>query len=684
LWCEEVRGKLNARVNFIRYMALTMKGFDFVGRVNHQNRSYVQQKRIKQISRMSIHQQSELASQLELDWSSYDALLFTKETDTLRILIDREDLSPLWRIRALRVLIEKSPNPLLDGELKNLIQKAIEDSKTPPQDKQALIQELNNLNSKSLLINLGKLSSDNQLHLSEHFDKLLFIIEVEDVKFKELFKGWRFPKEALLQYAIIVDFLVYSSYRVNQESILNSSILNEFMRSFPNQWQLPNPIILNWRTDIFATFLILVMENHLDRVDTYTLFENLKSITRFFNSDLDDLHAKAQLKYEENCNNEAKAALAAKEKQARDAESNRLGMARAAERVLKEKQAKRIELLFQENKNIVERNSPWPVTLGHLLPEVQQKLQDSGIIFEEERAYIYRPFPIQFDRVNKNLILDQGLKRVNDLSYRKKSILESFTREFPRDKQALVKAYHDFARYLDHKKRYLCDSISLTLSNSEHNIRLRIDQVALVKAETEFEGCWVITVYGIPDYMIPGIKAMNAQSLGEADFIKTMGLNAGLVSKLNSVYFVKKKMPDGARSWIGLLIELIDITFDFKVTDCKVALKEHLPEVFKHREKIFESAQVRTLWQGERSSGPGTDFCQKCGHEIWDAPSIARGFGPDCWKKIRFTERGRAVISTSKYLETYDEIKDQMAVPYSNWIYSIVQDLERFSLDLND
>jgi len=56
----------------------------------------------------------------------------------------------------------------------------------------------------------------------------------------------------------------------------------------------------------------------------------------------------------------------------------------------------------------------------------------------------------------------------------------------------------------------------------------------------------------------------------------------------------------------------------------------------------------------------------------------------DCWKKIRFTERGRAVISTSKYLETYDEIKDQMAVPYSNWIYSIVQDLERFSLDLND
>jgi hypothetical protein len=208
--------------------------------------------------------------------------------------------------------------------------------------------------------------------------------------------------------------------------------------------------------------------------------------------------------------------------------------------------------------------------------------------------------------------------------------------------------------------------------------------VALVKAENEFEGCWVITAYGIPDYMIPGIKAMNAKSLGEADFIKTMGLNAGLVSKLNSVYFVKKKMPDGARSWIGLLIELIDITFDFGVTDCKVELKEHPPEVFKHREKIFESAQVRTLWQGERSSGPGTDFCQKCGHEIWDAPSIARGFGPDCWKKIRFTERGRAVISTSKYLETYDEIKDQMAVPYSNWIYSIVQDLERLSLDLND
>ena len=684
MWCEEVRGKLNARVNFVRYMALTMKGFDFVGRVNHQNSSYAQQKRVKQISRMSIHQQSELAAQLELDWSSYDALLFIKEIDILRILIDREDLTPLWRIRALRVLIEKSPDPLLKGELKVLIQRAIEDTRTPSQDKQALSQELHNLNSQSLLTNLRKLSSDNQLHLSEHFKKLLFIIEVEDVEFQELFKNWKFSKETLIQYAIIVDFLVYSSYRVNQESILNSSILNEFKSLLPNRWQLPNPIMLNWRTDIFATFLILVIENRLDRVDTSTLFENLKSIAKFFNSNLDDLHVKAQLKYEENCNNEAKAALAAKEKQARDAESNRLGMARAAERVLKEKQAKRIELLFQESKNIVERNSPWPVTLGHLLPEVQQRLQDSGIRVEEERAYIYRPFPMHFDRINKSLIIDEGLTEMDDLSYRKKSILESFTREFPRDKQALVKAYHDFARYLDHRKRYLCDSISLTLSNSEHNIRLRIDQVALVKAENEFEGCWVITVYGIPNYMIPGIKAMNAKSLGEADFIKKMGLNAGLVSKLNSVYFVKKKMPDGARSWIGLLIELIDITFDFGVTDCKVELKEHPPEVFKHREKIFESAQVRTLWQGERSSGPGTDFCQKCGHEIWDAPSIARGFGPDCWKKIRFTERGRAVISTSKYLETYDEIKDQMAVPYSNWIYSIVQDLERFSLDLND
>jgi hypothetical protein len=610
---------------------------------------------------MSIHQQSELAAQLELDWSSYDALLFIKEIDILRILIDREDLTPLWRIRALRVLIEKSSDPLLKGELKVLIQRAIEDTRTPSRDKQALSQELHNLNSESLLTNLRKLSSDNQLHLSEHFKKLLLIIEIEDVEFQELFKNWKFSKETLIQYAIIVDFLVYSSYRVNQESILNSSILNEFKSLLPNRWQLPNPIMLNWRTDIFATFLILVIENRLDRVDTSTLFENLKSIAKFFNSNLDDLHVKAQLKYEENCNNEAKAALAAKEKQ-----------------------AKRIELLFQESKNIVERNSPWPVTLGHLLPEVQQRLQDSGIRFEEERAYIYRPFPMHFDRVNKSLINDQGLTEVDDLSYRKKSILESFTREFPRDKQALVKAYHDFARYLDHRKRYLCDSISLTLSNSEHNIRLRIDQVALVKAENEFEGCWVITVYGIPNYMIPGIKAMNAKSLGEADFIKKMGLNAGLVSKLNSVYFVKKKMPDGARSWIGLLIELIDITFDFGVTDCKVELKEHPPEVFKHREKIFESAQVRTLWQGERSSGPGTDFCQKCGHEIWDAPSIARGFGPDCWKKIRFTERGRAVISTSKYLETYDEIKDQMAVPYSNWIYSIVQDLERLSLDLND
>jgi hypothetical protein len=661
-----------------------MKEFDFVGRVNHQNRRYVQQKRIKQISRMSIDQQSELASQLELDWSSYDALLFTKEIDILRILIDREDLTPLWRIRALRVLIEKSPDPLLKGELKALIQRAIEDSRTQSRDKQALSQELNNLNSQSLLTNLRKLSSDNQLHLSEHFKKLLFIIEVEDVEFQELFKNWKFSKETLIQYAIIVDFLVYSSYRVNQESILNSSILNEFKSLLPNRWQLPNPIMLNWRTDIFATFLILVIENRLDRVDTSTLFENLKSIAKFFNSTLDDLHVKAQLKYEENSNNEAKAALAAKEKQARDAESNRLGMARAAERVLKEKEAKRFELLFQESKDIVEKNSPWPVTLGHLLPEVQQRLQDSGIRFQEESAYIYRPFPMHFDRVNKSLIIDEGITEVDDLSYRKKSILESFTREFPRDKQALVKAYHDFARYLDHRKRYLCESISLTLSNSEHSIRLRIDQVALVKAETEFEGCWVITVYGIPNYMIPGIKAMNAKSLGEADFIKKMGLNVGLVSKLNSVYFVKKKMPDGARSWIGLLIELIDITFDFGVTDCKVELKEHPPEVFKHREKIFESAQVRTLWQGERSSGPGTDFCQKCGHEIWDAPSIARGFGPDCWKKIRFTERGRAVISTSKYLETYDEIKDQMAVPYSNWIYSIVQDLERFSLDLND
>ena len=200
---------------------------------------------------------------------------------------------------------------------------------------------------------------------------------------------------------------------------------------------------------------------------------------------------------------------------------------------------------------------------------------------------------------------------------------------------------------------------------------MRIDQVALNESNGVFTGCWVVSIFGVPDYIGQGIKLMRAQILGRADFLKSLMLDEDLKRKLDSVYYVKKMTSEGARTWIGLFLELLEITFDFEAKTWKLVITPLPPEIEKHRELIFKSALQRTFWQGAKSSGDGTNFCENCGREIWDAPSLARGIGPECWKKIRFTDLGRRVLSTSSHSRNYEEDRDRLAITREDWIASV-------------
>lgn len=640
-------------------------------------RGWHQQKRVLEFRNMSTSKHMAFASAAPLNWSTFDALINTAKPKVLRFLADRRDIPAMWQHRALQALRERNIE-IPPSEWENSLELALQDENTSSSEKEALrlkLKECRRVKFQNKLEDLSK----NHLHLDlDDIAKIKKIVKVEDSAFREMFSSWGFEL-ALGHYSNILSYL-YSPNVRKGDLQLSSRLIDEFKDFSSKKWKIPNEAILQWPLEIFSSFLYLNLTFNLDRVDARNLFDNLIDMVKLLNQGIDDLFKKAQLNEEREKEETKRRAIELREREERIKENQRLGMAKAAEREARAKHERAIIAECDELKKEIERYFPWPVPCKNASNEARERLKTLGISIVNGKFFAYKPFPTKFDYSSPNnrfLISseDQGM----DVTSGQQSILESFTREFPKEKRRLVEDYQDFARYLNHKKRYLCESVYFMISNDQLEIRMRIDQVALIKSEGVFQGCWVVTIFGLPDFMARGIEMMRAQVLSKAEFAKDVFSNQEMRNLFDSVFYVKKKTSEGARSWIGLFIELVEFIYSFGATKSHLSIEPLPAEILKHREKIFETALQRTFWQGERSSGDGTDFCEICGREIWDAPSIARRIGPDCWQKVRFTDHGRAVLSSSSYGRSYDENRDRLAIPYTDWVASIAHDAQRFA-----
>ena len=645
------------------------------GRSN--GRGWRQQKRILEFRKMSTGKHMEFASAPTLNYSTFDSLINTAKPKVLRLLANRRDIPAMWQHRALQALREKNIEVPL-SEWENSLELALKDENTSTAEKEALRQKLRDLQLVLFQKKLEGFSSNLSSLDSTDIAKIKQIVKIEDSTFQEMFSSWGLD-QALDFYSNILTYL-YSSQVRKGDLAFSSRLIEEFKEFSTKNWKLPNEAILQWPLEIFASFLSLNLKFKLDRVDALNLFENLKDMVKLLNQGIDELYLEARLNEEKQKEEAKRKAIELREREERIKENQRLGMAKAAERDARAKREREILAECNELKRVIDLNSPWPVPCKNATNEARERLKSLGISIVNEKFFAYKPFPTKFDYSSPSNGFsisseDNGI----DVTFRQKSVFESFTREFPLEKKELVENFQDFTRFLEHKKRYLCESVHFMISNEQFEIRLRIDQVALIKSEGIFQGCWVVSIFGLPDFMAKGVQMMRGQVLSEAEFAKNVFNDQELRSLFDSVYYVKKKTSEGARSWIGLFIELLEFIFGFGATKSNLSVEPLPAEILKHREKIFETALQRTFWQGERSSGDGTNFCEICGREIWDAPSIARRIGPDCWQKVRFTDQGRAVLSSSSYARKYDEYKDRLAVDYTEWMTSIARDVQRFA-----
>lgn len=638
----------------------------------------VRLKNIEKFKRMSAETHMELAKHVELDWKTFDALVQTAKPKVLRFLADRSDLSALWRYKALHALrLNKVEIPI--NEWIHSLDQAINDENISTAEKQALQAEKQQSIFVEFSNKLEKISSIRANSDPARLERICFIVQNYDESFNSLFK-FKISNKILNHYVQIIDYL-YTSKEVAKVITSNSLLLSECYAISLNRWKLPQDNILNWHSEIFASFLYIILVCKFDRVETLRLFESMKDMVELLNKGEERLFEDATA-LAENRRKETKRTEEIREQERlKKLEDEQTNSEAARKKQAEFEHRRRIRKECDWWKDKVAQRFPWPVPFGEVSFEVEEKLRKSGMIIENGRLSRYKPLPIKIE--NSNTTIDESFVTAEgkqDLTFGKRSLLESFTREFPKDKEFLVEAYRDFTRFLDHRKRYLCKNVCLEIVSTNHKIAIRLDQVALRNSDGQFKACWVISVFGLSAFVSQGIKMMRAQALGKADFMQSLIKDNDLKAKFNSVYYVKKVSSEGARSWIGLLIELLEFTYCLEATRAEVVIDSWEINVLKHREIVFESALKRTSWQGSRSSGDGTNFCEICGHEIWDAPSVARRIGPDCWEKVRFTERGRAVLSSSLYSREYDEKTDRLAVPFEDWVQSMAANLEKFSL----
>jgi len=454
-----------------------------------------------------------------------------------------------------------------------------------------------------------------------------------------------------------------------------NKILNR-VYSVTHYRELPNQNIFKWKSKPFLALLILILENNLFNTG---IQEIIKYVNNFQEClvDIESSYA-AALEKQNVLKEEKKENLKIPQNQLKEASSLQISQESSDWKTLyKNQNVKKASLRNIENIiRLVEANFPWPVDNLSIHPFELNKLKQYGIHVNGNKAWKYDLMPIDFDSNLKIFHFNQfevdKWKKENRGS---KSYFEPYAYKFPDSIKLLVENFQEFCRYLNHKKRYLVESIHLDLVFLDHNFSLRIDQVAIQKKNQELSGRWVTTLFGAPDSLRAVIQQLDFSPIKSLKLFDKISLNNEQMTFLDNVFILQSVTPERMRTLIGRFLELFVLIALEPSTASSLRTKEFSQHEKKERESIFETALRTSFWDSETRSRDSIHKCQICGQPIWDGPSLARMMGPECWKKHRFTRKGQALISISDGRKIDKSENLHLVKPFELWVREIVRDL---------
>ena len=496
-----------------------------------------------------------------------------------------------------------------------------------------------------------------------------------DENYQSLFSSYMYHSQTAPLYAAVTHFL-RSDEKLNQNNEENERLLQNIANLKYDIDPIYELKVAYWSTDALAAFLLLLLTRpSSDSEFSKSIFNAARTSARTMR-DLGSEKIKNQLIDE----NERLQELALqKERHESDRKIRQIKQKEQEKRIREERLRK--ERAEYEFKLLIEKargSFPWPVSISGVSTDVRTLLTQfkSPYFLDGENITFYKSIPIKSTSDFKNIECDSSAVRNWLMDNRTvKSPLESFTREFPPQKLALIESLRKFFRFLDHKSRFLIDDINLKLMNAEFSVIFRFDQVAFIKDEdsNEYLGCWVISASGMTPMLAKAFSLLGWRLLRDEPLIRGVNLSEKELKKLENIMIFTCFTAERARTQICRAVELIDIALELEIDGSTVSERPWETSIKEYRKKNFNQAYRNTLWSGDRSSHSGIDFCKKCERPIWDPISVLRGYGPCCWRKVRLTEFDTYELSTSYEDDYSKDYGNQLAIPVEIWVESLIE-----------
>lgn len=635
---------------------------------------------VRKFSRLSAKEHLEHASEKILRNNIFDALINTAGAPVLLFLAERDDLSPAWRWRAMAALDNKDRSDNNRELRETVMEIVLNDKSTPDNVKNAVRLRRDELSNKYFEDELKVIAKSGSPHVRDNDIRQI----IQDIYGSQMPTSYENANHPIRKYfSLIVGFLI-SDERTKPNQTKNLELIREFMALRNLNWNLEQTAVCNWNTASVASFLLICVGNIYDfRKDYKSILDLILKIARDLDANgFDGPNGMLEKASAERIRRQERLVIE-QESAEREEERRQAQRKRNTELIIENKKREARKEYCRQLVQKARESQPWPYFLSDPDQNYLESLKTmSDVKIESDRISFYESVPFRMAPSRSELQYEKSLvKAWLEKNRTSKSVLESFTREYPSSKMSLIEHYWEFSRYLDHKKRYLVDAIWMEIGNDLGTIKIRIDQVALSfdSELNEFVGCWVVSVFGLNPILRQAITEMDWKNLRKADFLRKITISDSNLKVLEDIFYVQTATSERARTRIGFLLEFLEISLGLETIAVRLLEKRLTKSEESRRSGVFEVAFRNTYWKGERTSGPGLYSCGRCQREIWDPPSIARGFGPCCWRKVKYTEQGRFVLSTSNSTSTYDSFKDRVATPSEIWINSLLRDIQEFS-----
>ena len=286
-------------------------------------------------------------------------------------------------------------------------------------------------------------------------------------------------------------------------------------------------------------------------------------------------------------------------------------------------------------------------------------------------------FPIEcFENANLSLIDANLLYNRWSLNY-PKSVLSANRGHVPEDVKNFLNAWSQISRLFREDAIFLCKSVGLLCRYAKFDIAIHIAFVASKPTSDGLRGQWLVVLSGLTMNFSRDLQVMGWTNLLETNFQHQEKI-APLRDSDNSFWLFQSTDSQRVMGEIGKLIEgLLFEKYGQTSIGSEAFVEEVSPEVRRKRQKILDVIFRVRRYRDERRYRPYQGYCANpdCGLPLSDPQSLARGFGPTCWKKML----GEGVIERDLTTD-YDRLFYETPASLLDWEDSFVSFFKKQSM----